>query len=202
MTGAHGPGAQLGIIVGEISIGGARFGRIAGRRHRRADRRGRLGGVADRRGAGGEPRRPGRRSRGGAAHRVRAVRGGRRAPGHRRAGRGRASRGARRPGPLSAHAGRRRVDREAGRTVPAGAAAQPARGARHRRGPQGAGGPAAHRGVRHRVLSRPATRGCHVCHRPRCRRAVAHPAIRVSRHLTRLRQRTGGGVSWTRRWNR
>ena len=77
---------------------------------------------------------------------------------------------------------------------PAGAAAQSARSARHRRGPQGAAGPAAHRGVRHRVLSRPATRGCHVCHRPRCRRAVAHPALRVSRHVTPVRQRTGGAL--------
>ena len=61
--------------------------------------------------------------------------------------------------------------------------------------PQGATRSAAHRGVRHRVLSRPAAGGGDVRHRSRHRRAVAHPSLRLSRHVAPVRQRAGGGVS-------
>ena len=80
------------------------------------------------------------------------------------------------------------------RAVSACAAAQSARRARHRGGARGAAGSAARRGVRHRVLPRPAARGRDVCDRPRHRRAVAHPAVRLSRHVAPVRQRAGGRV--------
>ena len=63
--------------------------------------------------------------------------------------------------------------------------------------PQGAAGPAARRGVRHRVLPRPAGGGGDLRDRPRHRRAVAHPPLRLSRHVAPVRQRAGGGVSRT-----
>ena len=97
---------------------------------------------------------------------------------------------------------RRRVDRHARGALSACAAAQSARAARYRGGPQRAARPAAHRGVRHRVLSRSAARRGDLRHRPRHRRAVAHPAVRLPRHVAPVRQRAGGRSSSTRRWSR
>ena len=68
------------------------------------------------------------------------------------------------------------------------------------RGPQGAARPAAHRGVRHRVLPRPAGRGGHICDRPGYRAAVAHPPLRLSRHLARSTSASRPRCFWTRRW--
>ena len=52
----------------------------------------------------------------------------------------------------------------------------------------------AHCGVRHGVLSRPTRRGGYLRNRSGAGREVAHPPVRVSRHVTPIRQRTSGGL--------
>ena len=94
---------------------------------------------------------------------------------------------------LPADCHRRRGRRRAQGVVGAGPAAQSARGAGHRGGPQDAAGGAARRGVRHRVLPRPARRRGDLRDRPGAGGEVADPAVRISRDLAPLRQRTGRG---------
>ena len=116
-----------------------------------------------------------------------------------RPGRGRAPGGARRPRPVPADGGRRRAGGQARGARSACAAAQSARRARHRGGPQDPARPAAHRGVRHRVLPRPAGGGGHLRDRPRDRPssggsgATAFTARRTSTSASRPRSSS----AWT-----
>ena len=57
--------------------------------------------------------------------------------------------------------------------------------------------PSPRRGVRHRVLSRSAACRRDLRHRPRRGRAVAHPPVRLSRHIASVRQRAGRRVPGT-----
>ena len=64
----------------------------------------------------------------------------------------------------------------------------------HRGGAQRAARPAARRGVRHRVLPRPARGGGNVRDRPRRERALGCAPVRLPRHVAPVRQRAGRGV--------